>query len=246
MKSLAFALQKGGIGKTSLTGNVGRLLADSGRRTLMVDADYQGSLSSWLLREAPEHELADVLQGKGGLEGATVPLGASLALLPSFGIGGGLKVYSENTLTRMPFVFRDLASAAAAEGYDALLFDTHPGASQLERCVLLACDEVVTPCTAEFLSVDGLEIFREFLEEIRKGFHAEVAHERIVLNMVNKSFRRHSIYGEQVNGLGFRVYQVGQEARIPEAQTLHRFLSDYAPDSRVLPELRRLAAELVN
>jgi cellulose biosynthesis protein BcsQ len=86
MKSLAFGLLKGGVGKTTLTGNVGRLMADAGRRVLMVDADYQGSLSSWLLRQAPEHELAEVLQGKIGLEAATVPLGGSLAILPSYGV----------------------------------------------------------------------------------------------------------------------------------------------------------------
>ena len=244
MKALAFGLLKGGVGKTTLTGNVGRLMADAGRRVLLVDADYQGSLSSWLLREAPDHELADVLQGKIGLEPATVPLGASLAILPSFGIGGGLKTFAETTLTRAPFVFRDLTEAAAAAGYDLLLFDTHPGASQLERCVLLASSEVVTPLTAEYLSVDGLELFSAFLEEIRTGFRAEIAHERIVLNMVNASFRRHSIYQEQVNALGFRVYQVGQDSNIPEAQMMHRFLSDHAPGSRALPELRRLAAEL--
>jgi cellulose biosynthesis protein BcsQ len=244
VKSLAFGLLKGGVGKTTLTGNVGRLMADAGKRVLLVDADYQGSLSSWLLREAPDHELADVLQGKVGLEPATVPLGGSLAILPSFGIGGGLKDFAENTLVRMPFVFRDLASAAAAAGYDMLLFDTHPGASQLERCVILACVEVVTPMTPEFLSVDGMELFSAFLEEIRKGFHAAVTHDRIVLNMVNKSFRRHAIYQESVNGLGFRVYQVGQDSNIPEAQMMHAFLSDHAPGSKVLPELRRLAAEL--
>lgn len=244
MKSLAFGLLKGGVGKTTLTGNVGRLMAEAGRRVLLVDADYQGSLSSWLLREAPDHELVDVLQGKIGLDGATVPLGASLAILPSFGIGGGLKDYAENTLVRMPFVFRDLASAAAAAGYDVLLFDTHPGASQLERCVILAAAEIVTPLTAEYLSVDGLELFSAFLEEIRAGFHAVVVHDRIVLNMVNRSFRRHAIYQESVNALGFRVYQVGQDSNIPEAQMMHRFLSDHAPGSKALPELRRLAAEL--
>jgi cellulose biosynthesis protein BcsQ len=245
MKSLAFGLLKGGVGKTTLTGNVGRLMADAGRRVLMVDADYQASLSSWLLREAPEHELAEVLQGKIGLEAAVVSLGGSLAILPSYGVDGDLKTFSENALVRMPFVFRDLAEAAAAAGYDVLLFDTHPGASQLERCVLLASSEVVTPLTAEYLSVDGLELFAAFLEEIRTGFKAVIEYKRLVLNMVNRSFRRHVIYQEKVGAFGFRVYEVGQDSKIPEAQMMHRFLSEHAPSSKVLPELRKLAAELV-
>ncbi len=66
MRALTFAIQKGGQGKSSLSGNVSYLLSKQ-VKTLAIDGDPQGSLSSWLITESPKYEIADVLQGKASL-----------------------------------------------------------------------------------------------------------------------------------------------------------------------------------
>ena len=114
MKSIAFVLQKGGTGKTSVSVTTAHQAATAGRRVLLVDADPQGSASSWLLTTAPAWELADVLTGKATISDAVVAV-AGLDLLATVAIGGGLRTYADNALEREPFIFSDLRKPSRIE-----------------------------------------------------------------------------------------------------------------------------------
>lgn len=248
-KSFVFALQKGGVGKTTISGNVARIISKS-KKVLLVDADPQGSLTSWLLNQTPRYELADVLQGKVVLSDAIIPIpeesnDGRLALVPTFGIGGELRKYAETALEREPYVFEDFSQEASKLGFEVVIYDSHPGDTRLERSIILGSSEAICPVTPEYLSIDGIEIFKSFLQEVSKGFKRQVTHNKLILNMVNHSFRRHSIYENHAKGLGFQLYEIAQDSKLPEAQMVHQFLSDYAPESRVIPELERLSFALM-
>jgi chromosome partitioning protein len=248
-RGICCAIQKGGTGKTSLSGNLARIIANKGVRVLLIDADPQGSLTSWVLTTTPAHELADVLMGKVTLPEAIVPIPQGgkdhLGLVPSFGIGGNLRVYAETAMVREPFICADLTAEAGRLGWDLILYDTHPGDTHLERGVILGCGETLMPVTLEYLSIDGIEIFKAFLREIEKGFRHRIKADKLVLSMVNRSFRRHGMYGERAQGLGYQVFEIAQDSKVPEAQIVHQFLSDYDPASKVIPELERLAGVLM-
>ena len=68
MKSVAFHIQKGGVGKTSCGGSVAAGLARKGHKTILVDCDQQGSASSWFLASPIDYELADAQAGKAATE----------------------------------------------------------------------------------------------------------------------------------------------------------------------------------
>ena len=111
-KTIAFHLQKGGVGKTTISGTLACQSALDGCKTLVIDCDPQGNLSSWFLKNAPKYELSDVLQGKCYVRDAILPSADvdNLYILPTFGIGGTLKNYSESC-------WRHMCGSVMQEGY---------------------------------------------------------------------------------------------------------------------------------
>jgi len=152
MHCVAFHVAKGGVGKTSLAGNTA-YLASRTRRVVLVDADPQGSATSWLATTPFTLELADVLKGAVELRDALVLVAPNLGLLPSRGLTGELKSFAETALVRRPVVFDRLRRALAAHSADLVIYDLSPGLSLLERSVLMSVNEVVLPALAEYFSV---------------------------------------------------------------------------------------------
>jgi len=241
MKKIAFHIQKGGVGKTSISGNVAVALASSGRRVCLVDGDPQGSVSSWLLSDCP-HELADVLTGTVPASEALAWVSEHLAIIPTAGIGGGLKAFAETRLFQQPFIFDDLA--ASLDGFEYLIYDLSPGMSQLERCIILSCDEVISPLTPEYFSTDGLEIFTAELAAINKNYRRNVLHRRIVANNVNMSFAQHRDRLEWFKGLDYSLHIIPQDRGIADSQAMHQSIFQYAPQGRAAGAILELAGAL--
>jgi len=116
---------------------------------------------------------------------------------------------------------------------------------QLERCVILAADEVVTPVEGEYFSVEGLEAAGTTVQTIARKFKRKIQHTRLVVNKINASMRRHLASLEEYRKLPFVVYILPQESKLAESQFEHLPLGVYFPASRALPELIRLAADLL-
>ena len=184
MRSIAFHLQKGGVGKTTLSTSIAYAISKK-YKTVIVDVDPQGNTSTWLVhgREL-QYELADVLYGRISPEKAAVSIRKNLDIIPTFSLDGELKLYGENQLSQEPFVFVDLCEALGEMGYEAATFDLSPGMSQLERSVLMAVDEVVIPITPDVFSLDGLETFANEVKKIEKGFKRKIQYGRIVIEAV--------------------------------------------------------------
>ncbi len=244
MRTIAFHIQKGGSGKSSLSGNVAYGLSERAN-TIMVDCDPQGNLSSWFLTEAPSHELCDVLTGKVETREAVVQIKDKLSIIPTFAIGGNLKNYAESKLVDEPFIFEDLGESLKELGFEYCIFDLSPGMSRLEKSVLLACDEVITPLTPEYFSLDGIEIFSDHLQKINKGYRKSIQHSKIVINMMNRSFKRHNlIHGRIINGNAYDFFTVGQDSKIAEAQLHNKTIFEYYKKSKAINDLNKLIAAL--
>ena len=209
-KTIAFHLQKGGVGKTTISGTLACQSAINGHNTLVIDCDPQGNISSWFLQTAPAFELADVLQGKCFVKDAIVkvPVVDNLYLLPTFGIGGTLKTYSETKLSEEPFVIQDLVREVSFD-YDHIIMDLSPGLGMLERYALIASDEVITPMTSEVFSLDGLEIFITELQKLRKNLRSNVKHDKIIINSFDTRIKQHrDIYAAAVESGNYKVYLI--------------------------------------
>lgn len=235
--AVSFWVAKGGTGKTTTCGNVGHAMARHGHRVLMVDADPQGNLSSWFLTAAPDYELADVLTGRCKPLKASVSLRPNLWLIPTFGLGGGLSEWADTKAPAEPFAIADLIEKLRP-AFDVILFDIGPGTSAFGQVVNSAVDTVVPVVLPEYFSVDGLEIFNDYMESIRTKRRSTAKPGPVVINRVDLRQATHKRYME----LGEIV--IGQSTDISDATIAHQTVFEFAKHNRFAHEYERLGVTL--
>jgi chromosome partitioning related protein ParA len=162
---------KGGVGKTTLTANLGALLADMGLRVLMIDADVQPSLSKFYpLRDPrPAAGLTETIV-RGELTAACISSTTypNLDIVVSDDPEGSLPHWLLNRIDRGFRLRAALNTPAVAELYDCVLIDTQGAVGPLQDAAALAADILVSPITPEILSArefkDGTMELLERLE----------------------------------------------------------------------------------
>lgn len=166
MKIITFALQKGGTGKTSVSVSVASELAKHGK-VILVDADPQGNASAWYNSEL-KAELSDILTKKASIGDAIVSTGVpNLYMIPTAGVGGSLNEYQKNQAVNYPYAISDLTDELA-KAFDFCIIDTSPHFGALEESCMIASDFVIPVMMIDRFSFDGLEIFIENLNDLKK------------------------------------------------------------------------------
>lgn len=246
MIKVAFHLQKGGVGKTTLSVSAAVTMADVGKSTVLIDLDPQGNSTSWLLGDRDvQHEVADVLFGRVELSAALVEIRPRLSLLPTFAIDGELKAYGENQLTREPFAFVGLLERLEVLGFEVAVMDLSPGMSLLERAVIAATDEVIIPMTPDVFALDGLEVFRDEVGKIEKAYRRTLRYRRLVINALNRAIGQHEeIYGVAKASPDYETFTIGQDPVFRKAQAEHRPAQDVAGRDRMKTETREELSRL--
>ncbi|MDR0553477.1 MAG: ParA family protein [Treponema sp.] len=240
MRSIAFHIQTRGTGKTSCAGNVAAGLARRGHKTALIDCDQQGNASSWFLTAPIDRELADILSGEAETAQTLVEAAPGLFLIPVAPLDGSLTAFAETQLIKKPRAFEFLAADLAGLGFEYAVFDCSPSFSQLERAVIGSADEVITPLTPEYFSMDGIEIFTKELARISRAMRRDIRHDKIVCTMINRSFSHHLAFYENLRKLDYRIFTVPQDTRIPKAQIFHQSLYDFDPKAKAVPSFEEL------
>ena len=162
---------KGGVGKTTLTANLGGLLADIGLRVLLIDADVQPSLSKYypLSGSKPAAGLTEVIvRGEVSAECISATLYQNLDIIVSDDPEGNLPHWLLNRIDRGFRLRMALNSPAVIDSYDCVLIDTQGAVGPLQDAAALAADILVSPITPEILSArefkDGTMELLERLE----------------------------------------------------------------------------------
>lgn len=244
MRKLGFHVEKGGTGKTTVSGNTAHELSRY-KKTVLVDCDPQGNLTSWFVNSAFKRELADILSGTATVRETALPLRENLDIIPTFAIGGNLKPLSETILFQKPYIFADFVDALENAGYELAIFDLGPGISNLEKSVISVMDEVIGVVTAEYFSVDGMEIFEHELETIRRDRRGRFTATKLVINRVNRSYAFHRQYLEGLEKRGYQTFVIGQSTDISDCVVYHQSLLAFAPGNRYTSEFLRLAQALL-
>lgn len=245
VKSIAFHTLKGGVGKSTISGNIGYCISKQ-KKTVLIDCDMQANLSTWFLKESAQYELANVLQGEIEVRKAIIQVRDNLFIVPTKKRDSSLKLYGETKLFQEPFIFEDLNVELNKLGFEYAIYDLAPSMSQLERCVLLACNEVVTPITAEYFGFEGVELFYSELQKINRSYKRNIKHNKIIINIVNNSFDTHKQYSELLSNLeSYEVYKIGQDRKIADSQKHNKTIFEYYPKSSSILELEKIATSLL-
>ena len=229
-KVIAITNQKGGVGKTTTTVNLGVGLANMGKRVLLIDADPQGSLTVSLGIKKPDDlsvSIATVMQDV--IEDRDTPDGSGIIhheegvdLLPSNIELSGLEVSLFNTMSRESILKGYLDTVKSK--YDYVLIDCMPSLGMMTINALVAADSVLIPTQPNYLSTKGLNLLMRSVSRIKKQINPKLRIDGILLTMVDgRTNNAKSIIASLRSSIGRRrVRSAGALPEMPWAVTSTR------------------------
>lgn len=250
---VAVANQKGGVGKTTTTINLGAALAEKGLKVLIVDLDPQGNASTGLGigPEARDVSTYDLLLGDAGLMDATKSTSTpNLSIIPA---NSDLSAADMSLIARekRSHLLHDVLRESHLDGatYDYVLIDCPPSLNVLTINAMVAADGVVIPLQAEFYALEGLSQLMLTLRDIRSTANPALRIDGIVLTMVDgRNNLSLQVEADARDNLGDLVFEtvIPRNVRLSEAPSFALSALSYDPKSSGSLAYRRLATELIS
>lgn len=242
--------QKGGVGKTTSTINLGASLAEYGRRVLLVDLDPQGALSAGL--GVPHYELTHTVHNL--LVEPRVPIDdvlintrvPDLDLVPSNIDLSAAEIQLVNEVGREQTLGRALRPLL--DRYDYVLIDCQPSLGLLTVNALTASHGVIIPLECEFFALRGVAMLIETIDKVRDRLNPTITLDGVLATMYDpRTLHSREVLERVVEAFGDDVLEtvIGRTVKFPDASVSGMPITEFAPEHAAAQAYLRLARELV-
>ncbi|MFM1864706.1 MAG: hypothetical protein RL677_486 [Actinomycetota bacterium] len=249
-KVISVVNQKGGVGKTTSTINLGAALAGYGRKVLLVDFDPQGALSVGL--GISVYQLEKSLFHVLGNEHATaqsvlVSTGVeNLDLLPSNIELSAIEMQLVSEVGREQAL--QMALKPLMDEYDYIIIDCQPSLGLLTVNALAASDGCIVPLETEYFALRGLALLTQTVEKIKSRINPRLE----IIGILPTMYDPRTVHGREVlerveEAFGDKVFEtvISRTVKFPETTAAGSPITQYAPTSPAAKAYQRLARELI-
>jgi chromosome partitioning protein len=242
--------QKGGVGKTTTTINLGAALAEHGRRVLLVDFDPQGALSVGL--GVQPHELEATVYNLLMERGLTAPDVIiktpvhGMDLLPSNIDLSGAEVQLVHEVGR-EFVLGRVLQPVIPD-YDVILIDCQPSLGLLTVNALACADGVLVPLECEYFALRGVALLMETIEKVASRLSPKLKIDGLLATMYDsRTLHTREVLAGVVEGFGDRVYHtvISRTVRFPDSTVAGEPITRFDPACNGATSYRELAKEVL-
>ena len=251
-KIIAIANQKGGVGKTTTTINLGAALAELKKRVLLIDLDPQGNASTGLGIDKSKRDATtyDLLAGDVSLAEAIQETTVdNLSIVPATtDLSSADLELGENA--KRSFLLREVlrSSVAKALQFDYILIDCPPSLNILTVNAMVAAHSIIVPLQSEFFALEGLSQLILTVRDVRQTANPDLKIEGIALTMYdsrnNLSLQVEDDARENMGDMVFKTV-IPRNVRLSEAPSFSVPVLTYDSGSKGSSAYRALAAELI-
>ena len=247
-RMIAIGNQKGGVGKTTTTVNLGAALAFQGKKVLIIDMDSQGNATSGLGIERADvkQSVYEVLVDQIEAAGAILPTSReNLWILPSTLQLAGAEIELATADHRESRLKQAIEPIKA--DYDYILVDCPPSLAQLSLNAFTASDTILIPVQCEYYALEGLSQLLNTIRLVQRTYNKNFRIEGVLLTMLDaRTNLGYEVVEEVRKYFQEKVYQtiITRNVRLSEAPSYGQSVIDYDPKSRGAEMYMDLAKEV--
>ena len=247
---ISVANQKGGVGKTTTTVNLGACLADAGKRVLLIDMDAQGNATSGIgiKKSDVTNDIYDVLVNEVPIKEVIQQTARErLAIAPATIQLSGAEIELTSMMARESRL--KLALKDVIDDYDFILIDCPPSLGHLTINSFSASDSILIPVQCEYYALEGLSQLLNTIRLVQKHFNPDLRIEGVLLTMYDARTNLGSEVVEEVRKyFRERVYDtiIPRNVRLSEAPSHGKSIIDYDPKSKGAENYHALAKDVIN
>jgi chromosome partitioning protein len=257
---IAVVNQKGGVGKTTTSVNLGAAIAQSGKKVLLIDMDAQSNLGTHLgitskeesadaldKPPVPEASLYDVLKGTKQIKEVIIKRSPNLDIVPSSLFLSAADLELGGVVGRELILKRSLEKIK--EEYDVILVDCPPALGLLSLNALAAVQQVVIPVQSEYLALHGVRQLLDTIDQVRGIYNPSLVVGGVLICLHDNRKKLARVVSDTIRAyFGDLVFDtvIRTNVSLAEAPASGQSIFEYAPKSTGAEDYAALAKEVLS